>query len=160
MTRIETGATRRFDVDALPVFAPDPALRARVLAAHAAQRRQRWRLRATIGGGALAASFAAALWIARHDAAPAARVETASAAQVESRGLELEWQRASQANPAPVAAPRLRAIDAQLQSAYDRGADAREVSALWARRNAALRQLIAASGEGLVAADSSGMTRL
>ena len=161
MTMIESGAEPRFDANALPVFAPDPALRVRILAAHARQRRQR-RVR-VLCGGALAASFAlAALLLARRELAlpVASRVETVSTAQDESRGLELEWQRAAASRSAQVAAPRVRAIDAQLQSAYDRGADARELSTLWAQRNAALRQLIQASGEGIVAADDYGATRI
>jgi len=160
MTMIETGGPQRFDASALPTFAPDPALRARILASHAQQRLSQ-RVRFAIGGGALAASFAfAALLLVHRAPSTASRAEMASAAQVESRGLELEWQRSAQSNPEQIATPRLRAIDAQLQSAYDRGADAREVSALWARRNTTLRQLIAASGEGIVAANDSGMTRL
>ena len=159
MTMVEPEASSRFDANALPVFAPDPALRVRVLASHARQQRQR-RVR-WFGGGALAASFALATLLLVHRGPPSApRAEMASDAQVESRGLELEWQRASRSNTAQVAAPRLRAIDAQLQSAYDRGADAREVSALWAQRNAALRQLIQASSEGIVAVDGNGATRL
>jgi len=162
MTMIEPGDRPRFDANALPLFAPAPALRERILAVHARQRRQR-RLRVLFGGGALAASFAlAALMVARQErAAPTApRLETADSAQDESRGLELEWQRAAGARSAPVATPRLRAIDAQLQSAYDRGADVRELSALWAQRNVALRQLIEASGEGIVAADDGDATRI
>ena len=160
--KIEPGSARVFDAKALPVFAPDPALRARILAAHARQQRRR-RVGTLFGGGALAASIAlAALFAMRRDppVPTTARAEAASAAQSESRGLELEWQRTAQSGSAQVATPRLRAIDAQLQLAYDRGADARELSALWARRNAALRQLIQASGEGIVAANGGGMTRL
>jgi len=159
--KIEPGASRGFDASTLPVFAPDPALRARILEAHTRQQRQR-RVRVVFGGGALAASVALATLLAtRHDLTqPTTRIETASVAQNESRGLELEWQRATQAGSAQIATPRMRAIDAQLQSAYDRGADARELSALWMQRNAALRQLIQASGEGIVAVDNGGMTRL
>jgi len=157
---IESAGSRPFDADALPVFAPDPALRARILAAHALQGRRR-RARALFCGGALAASVALLALLSMHRAPTTAlRAETVSDAQSESSGLELEWQRTMPSGSAPVAAPRLRAIDAQLQSAYDRGADAREVSALWAQRNVALRQLIEASGEGIVALDGVGMTRL
>lgn len=162
MTMIEPGSTQRFDAARLPLFAPDPALRARILAAHAQQRRRR-RMRALFGGGALAASFALTVLLVARGGLPLStptHADAASAAQDESRGLELEWQRASGSRAVQVAAPRLRAIDAQLQSAYDRGADAREVSALWAQRNTALRQLIETSGEGIVAADDSGTTRI
>lgn len=159
MTMIETSGPQRFDASALPTFTPDPALRARILASHARQQRLR-RMRFAVGG-ALAASFAlAALLLVHRAPSTASLADMASAAQVESRDLELEWQRFAQSSAGQIATPRLRAIDAQLQSAYDRGADAREVSALWARRNDALRQLIAASGEGIVAAGDSGMTRL
>ena len=161
MAMIEAIQTRQFNEDALPVFAPDPALRERILAAHARQQRQR-RTRALIGGGALAASVALTVLLAARQAPmpqTAARMDAASTARNESRELELEWQRAS-AQLTHASTPHLRAIDAQLQSAYDRGADAREVSALWARRNAALRQLIEASSEGIVAASDGGVTRL
>ena len=53
-----------------------------------------------------------------------------------------------------------RAATRARQASVHRGADARELSALWARRNVALRQLIQASGEGIVAADDGGVTRL
>lgn len=159
MTMIESGKPQRFDASALPTFAPDPALRARILASHAKQQQSR-RVRFAVGSGALAASLALVAVMLVHRGPTAPLAETASAAQVESRGLELEWQQSTRSGSAITATPRLRAIDAQLQSAYDRGADAREVSALWARRNAALRQLIQASSDGIVAADDSGMTRL
>lgn len=159
MTMIESGKPQRFDASALPTFAPDPALRARILASRARQRQWR-RVRFAVGSGALAASLALAALLIGHRGPTTMHAEAASAAQVESRGLELEWQQSTRSAPATIATPRLRAIDAQLQSAYDRGADARDVSALWARRNAALRQLIQASSDGIVAADDSGMTRL
>lgn len=159
MTTNENTTTCRFDASALPVFAPNAALRQRILDACTQQRQSR-RRRALFGGGALAASvvLASVLFAYRPDAP--SRIETAASAQDESRGLEREWQRAADLRNTSAVAPRVRAIDAELQAAYDRGANARELSTLWARRNAALRRLIEATDGGIVAADDAGLTRI
>jgi len=161
MTTNESSARRDFDVRSLPTFSPDPALRERILAAHARQTR-RQRARRWLGGGSLAAAAVlATLLIGRHQAPSslASHAKPPRSAQDESRDLEMQWQRAA-GRHARAAVPRLRAIDAQLQSAYDRGADDSELSVLWARRNLALRSLIDASGTGIVATDDNGATRI
>ena len=62
--------------------------------------------------------------------------------QEQSRALEREWASLATDRDANIGATHLRAIDAQLQSAYDRGAGIEELSLLWQQRNRALRGLI------------------
>ena len=124
----------------LPVFAPDAQLWPRIVAAHAGTRaghpRRRW-----IAGAAVAAAAAVIVAIV---AVPRQNVEPpALAAQRESQALEREWQSLTPAASRPAAdLARLHVIDAALQSAYDRGAEADEIGPLWKQRNDALRGLI------------------
>ncbi len=145
------------DVRSLPEFSPPPALRERILAAHAQQRRRQQR-RGWLGGGALAASFAlVGLLALRQTPAP---VLAPLSAQQQSHALEHDWQRTFGSRSAHVSTPRLRAIDAELQAAYDRGATADELSSLWARRNLALRQLIDTARQGTAADQGHALTRI
>ena len=145
------------DFAKLPEFAPDAALWPRIVAAREAQLRRRW-----LGGGGLAALaaavFAAVLLVPHAPLAPVG-VDAVAAGERESRVLEGEWLRvAPDARPLPSA--RLRAIDAALQAAYDRGAPEVEVAPLWQRRNEALRGLIVRAQEGVAADTVATVTRI
>lgn len=123
----------------LPTFSPDPALWPRVAAA---RRRQAVRGRRVRAGLALAAVMVLGLAIVpvtwqRHAPGHVATV------QDESRALEDEWRRLAPPDVHAYGAGRVRAIDAALQTAYDRGADTDETRVLWQQRNRALRDLIA-----------------
>jgi hypothetical protein len=103
--------------------APPPALFARITRS---QRRRRWRRR-LLRGGAFGALLLAALLPLRERLAPAPAPVAVDAGAVLA---------ALQPDPAEAA---LRRIDRQLQAAYDRGADAETLHALWlARERAAL----------------------
>lgn len=140
MSEIERRGNR-FDPTRLPEFRPDPALWARI-AARQQQRvsRRRWQVAAVLGG-AVAATVAVALLApdlprnAPHDA-------ERGTAQEQSRALEREWASLSTDHAANAGGAHLRAIDAQLQAAYDRHAGIEERAALWQQRNRALRELI------------------
>jgi hypothetical protein len=63
--------------------------------------------------------------------------------QRESQALENEWRALAPASARPTSdIARLYLIDAALQAAYDRGAEADELQPLWKQRNEALRGLI------------------
>lgn len=132
---------RRFDPAGLPEFTPDPALWARIVARQQQRAvRRRWQIAGVLGTTA-AAAFALVL------IAPALRRDTSddggrAAAQEQSRVLEREWSDLASNRGAIAGATHLRAIDAQLQAAYDRGAGIEEISPLWQQRNRALRGLI------------------
>ena len=131
--------SRKFDPRRLPEFAPDPALWSRIAATQ--QRRivqQRWR-KASALGGAVAAALAVVVLASslRH-----ARPDNGSVVQEQSRALEDEWTKLASNRAPTIGASHLRAIDAQLQAAYDRGAGTDELSPLWQQRNRALRGLI------------------
>lgn len=153
--RLEGATVRRFDPRQLPEFTPDPALWTRIAAAQ--QRRMaRRRWRTAVVGTAIAASLAAALLVGgRFAVAPAGSPAPTTAMQDESRALEGEWHRLVGAQAAALGSTRLRAIDAELQSAYDRGAGADELEALWQQRNRALRGLIASVQDGAYGRASS-----
>jgi hypothetical protein len=131
----------RFDPSSLPEFRPDPALWARIVACQQQRvARRRWQV-AGVLGGAVAATFAVVLL------APGLRHATPDdgghdTAQEQSRALEREWAGLAVDHAAKAGGAHLRAIDAQLQSAYDRGAGVEELSPLWQQRNRALRGLI------------------
>ncbi len=83
--------------------------------------------------------------------------------QKESQTLESEWLRIANPGPGPVSLSgmaRLRAIDATLQAAYDRGADAGEISPLWQQRNRALRGLIASVHDSGQSNQPADVTRI
>lgn len=149
---------RAFDVQALPVFAPDPALWQRIAAEH---RRRSSARRRRAGAVGLAAAAVLALAIGLQLRTPTGTPPLAlSDGQRESQALENEWQRIASAPRQSVGGlARLRVIDAALQSAYDRGAEADELTPLWRQRNDALRGLIAGvqdRGDG----DPAGITRI
>lgn len=144
------------DFAKLPEFAPDPALWPRIVAAREAQQRRR-----RLGGGlaAIAAAVFAAVLLVPRAPPVAVGVDAIAAGERESRVLEGEWLRvAPAARPLPSA--RLRAIDAALQAAYDRGAPEDEVAPLWQRRNEALRGLIVRAQEGVAADAVATVTRI
>jgi hypothetical protein len=149
------------DLHDLPVFAPDAAVWLRLQAAQVARMRVRRRWRggvAAAGGLAAAAMFAAVLLLPRVQPLPPLQ-QNLVAGQHESRTLEAEWQRMTESATGsirPVA--RLRAIDASLQAAYDRGAADEELAPLWQQRNRALRGLISRTQEG--SASAAGTTRI
>jgi hypothetical protein len=139
----------RFDPSRLPVFSPDPALWERIVE----RQRQRvvsrrWRV-AGVCGGAVAATFAVVLLSPGLHPPPPADVRR-GAAQEQSRVLETEWASLAGGHAAAAGTTHLRAIDAQLQSAYDRGAGIEELSPLWQQRNRALRGLIDGLRNGAV----------
>ena len=123
---------------ALPEFAPSADLWPRIAAAHAkrrAPRPYRW-----IGAVAAAAAVVVAAIVFVPRAPNEAGVVEG---QSESQKLEHEWQSLGVATSRPAAGlARLHMIDAALQSAYDRGAQAEELKPLWKQRNDALRGLI------------------
>ena len=133
-------ADRSFDFEgSLPTFRPDPALWARIVRT---QHRRRVRRRWT--GAGLAAAAVAVIAVATSLVAPRPQdADRAWTAQDESRALELEWRRLAAAGSQMAGTARVRAIDAALQIAYDRGARDEETAALWQQRNRALRTLIA-----------------
>ncbi len=130
-----------FGLQQLPVFAPGDGLWPRVLAGQRQRRRiQRWQR----GGATVAAAvFAcAAIVLLPHPQAPLQ--QDIVAVQRESHALEGQWLQVANAAVGEVPnLTRVRMIDADLQAAYDRGADARDIAPLWQQRNEALRGLIA-----------------
>lgn len=149
--------TQGVDFEKLPEFAPDPALWPRIVAARKAQLRRRW-----LGRGGLAAIaaavFAAVLLVPQVPQVPV-DVDAIAAGERESRVLEVEWLRVAPATR-PLPSARLRAIDAALQAAYDRGAPEDEVAPLWQRRNEALRGLIVRAQEGVAVDAVATVTRI
>jgi hypothetical protein len=142
---------RRFDGSRLPEFVPDPALWARIIAQRQQRiARRRWQVAGALGT-AMAATIAVALLApGLRQAAPDDR----DTAQQQSRALENEWASLARDHAASAGATHLRAIDAQLQAAYDRGAGSEELSPLWQRRNRALRGLIDGLRNGAVGGES------
>ncbi len=146
------------DLRLLPAMAPDPALWGRVQGARTAQLRshRRWRNGLALTTTMAAAAAAAILLAPRVEPLPP--VPPAIAAdQRESRDLEAEWLRVSGGAVPARPASRLRAIDASLQAAYDRGAEEEELAPLWQQRNRALRGLIDRVDDGDLVA---GITRI
>ena len=130
-----------FNPGTLPTFEPDPALWPRIVRARQRQlARRRWAL----AGLASAAVAVLAVTTSLSPRPPDDPAPTWSA-QDESHALEGEWRRLG---PRAVSTPgmaRVRAIDAALQTAYDRGARDEDTASLWRQRNAALRTLIAST---------------
>lgn len=121
----------------LPVF-ESADLWPRIRAEH--ERRQRARGLRRLTAIAAAAAVVAAVIVAVPRPQPDAQLVEG---QSESRTLEREWQALPSAAARPAAGlARLHMIDAALQAAYDRGAEADELSPLWRQRNEALRGLI------------------
>jgi len=122
----------------LPEFSADADLWPRIVAEHAkrqpVQRRYRW----------IAVAAAAAVVAGVILTLPRTKTESiALEGQRESQALENEWRALAPAGARPTAdIARLYLIDAALQSAYDRGAEADELQPLWKQRNDALRGLI------------------
>ncbi len=149
---------RHLDFSRLPEFTPDPALWSRISAAQRARQRRRRGLFGA-GGAAVAAALFAAVLVLPRAPAPDARIDAVAAGERESRALEAEWLRvAAEARPLPTA--RLRAIDAALQAAYDRGARADEVAPLWQQRNQALRGLLVRAQDGTTVEAVATLTRI
>jgi len=122
----------------LPEFSADADLWPRIVAAHAQQqpvrRRYRW-----IAVAAAAAAIAGVVLMLPRTGTESIALE----GQRESQALENEWRALGPASARPTAdIARLYLIDAALQSAYDRGAEADELQPLWKQRNEALRGLI------------------
>lgn len=126
----------------LPEHEPDPALWARIQAVRAGQRRRRRRQRgAWFGLGLAAAAMLSVVVFSRYPVSDGQAGELASSRE-HSRSLEAQW-RAMAGSPAdPRSRAELRLIDAELQSAYDRGAAEEELVPLWKLRIAALQDLI------------------
>lgn len=122
----------------LPEFSADADLWSRIVAAHAkqqpARRHYRW----------IAAAAAAAVVAGVVLTLPRTKTESiALEGQRESQALENEWRALAPASARPSGdIARLYLIDAALQAAYDRGAQADELQPLWKQRNEALRGLI------------------
>jgi len=122
----------------LPEFSADADLWPRIVAAHAqrqpVRRRYRW-----IAVAAAAAVIAGVVLTLPRTGTESIALE----GQRESQALENEWRALAPASARPTAdIARLYLIDAALQSAYDRGAEADELQPLWKQRNEALRGLI------------------
>lgn len=133
------------DVNALPEFQPPPELWVRIASAERARRHRRRSAFASAAAAVVVVLVALAAWPLRDPPAP-----VVAAGEVESRRLEAEWLRVA-GGSTPSSTTRLRAIDAALQAAYDRGAAADEVEPLWRQRNDALRGLIASLQQDAVA---------
>ena len=122
----------------LPEFSAAADLWPRIVAAHAQQQpvRRRYRWVAVAAAAAVIAGVVLTL--------PRTGTESiALEGQRESQALENEWRALAPASARPTAdIARLYLIDAALQSAYDRGAEADELQPLWKQRNEALRGLI------------------
>jgi hypothetical protein len=130
-------------LDALPEFDPPPQLWTRIEAAHL-QRQQRRRL--ARWGGAIAAGLAVVVLAAQlRSPAP-----DQALARLQQQSHTLEQQYAGLTQPLSVLESdlELRAVEAALQQAYDRGAKAEEIAPLWQQRNAVLTSLIALSADG------------
>lgn len=130
------------DWRSLPDFAPDAGLWPRVLAAQQRRQRtrQRWRRSFALAGAALVAG---AVVLLRPAPAPLMQGSIA-ASQIESRQLESQWRQMASTQPGDAAvATRMRAIDAALQAAYDRGGAKTDLAPLWRQRNQVLRIMIA-----------------
>lgn len=141
-------STPRFDPNQLPYFEADAALWPRIVAAQQQRvSRKRWQLGA-FGAAAAAAVFAVVLVGPLHRPLDAGDGGFAIAAQRESQSLESEWLRLTAAGNAASGTSRVRVIDAELQAAYDRGANKDELAPLWQQRNDALRGLIAGMQAG------------
>lgn len=122
----------------LPVFTPDQDLWSRIVAAKASRRaapNPRYRLTAF---AAAAAIVVAAILMLPRTKTDSAAVE----GQRESQALEREWQALAPVSRPVAPLAQLHMIDAALQAAYDRGAQADELQPLWMQRNEALRGLI------------------
>ena len=134
---------RVVDWGQLPVFAPPANLWPRITGAQTLRERQARRRRVSAWvGGAMAAGLlgAAVMLLPQRVPSPQAFADV----QRESQTLESQWQHlAASTSPGLGGLSRLRSIDATLQAAYDRGAQADELAPLWRQRNAALRGLIA-----------------
>lgn len=145
------GPTRPFDPRQLPEFVPDATLWPRIVAAR--QRhvsRRRWRIAGALGG-TVAAALAVVVFIpSLRSPAPIER----STMLDQSRALEDEWTRLAGGQMPAIGTTHLRAIDDQLQAAYDRGAGMDELSPLWQQRNRALRGLIDGLRDGVDRDDS------
>lgn len=137
------------DLQRLPVFAPDPALWSRLQAARTTQMRSRRRWHAGVAAvTTMAAAVCAAILLTPQVEPLPAMQQAVAADQRESRKLQSEWLRVAERTTPARPAARLRAIDASLQAAYDRGAPAEELAPLWQQRNRALRGLIERAHDG------------
>jgi len=121
----------------LPVF-ESADLWPRIRAAHESKRRAHALRKLTAIAAAAAIVAGVVLTLPRTSPQP-----TVVEGQSESQTLEREWQALPVATMRPAAGlARLHVIDTALQAAYDRGAQAEELSPLWRQRNEALRGLI------------------
>lgn len=144
------------DLRQLPVFMPDARLWPRVVAEQHRRLARRRRGRFWLGAAA-AAICAGAVLLPRMMPSPQRAM---LAGQQESQALEQQWRTlAARAQADTLGLSRVRAIDAALQAAYDRGARANELAPLWQKRNRALRDVIAqyrSAGPG----DALAVTRI
>lgn len=122
----------------LPEFEPASRLWAGITAAQ--QQRQRRRRQVLGGAGfALAASLVAVILLPQRGLPPPSELDVW---QARSQALEHQWRaQASLRGDARLRA-QLRLIDGELQSAYDRGAGADELTPLWKQRSEALLDLV------------------
>lgn len=152
-----TAAGGGFDPRHLPEFAPDAGLWSRIEAAQRAQvKTQRWRM----GGLAAAAAVLGGIGVLLLPHALPTLSQDMLAGQRESQALEDEWrQLVGSTHPALGITSQLRVIDAELQAAYDRGAQTDELAPLWQERNRALRGLISRFQDG-GARDALAVTRI
>ena len=156
--RQSTSSPVGVDLHQLPVFAPDPALWGRLHTARAAHMRSRRHWRAGLAATAtMAAALCAAILLAPQVEPQPAIHQAIAADQRESQSLQAEWLRVADGAGAARPVTRLRAIDASLQAAYDRGAAAEELVPLWQQRNRALRGLIERAHDG---DNASGTVRI
>lgn len=136
-------------LEGLPDFEPDPGLWARIQAARA--RRQRRRRNAWLGGGLAAAAVLCVVLLGR-DRLPSGSAGDLASWREQAQSLESQWRTMAADALDPRSRAELRLIDAELQSAYDRGAGDDELIPLWKLRSAALQDLIRGDNDRLRAA--------
>lgn len=128
---------------------PPAQLWPRIVQAHAARRRRRFRLRIAAAMGVVLSVAAGALILPRSPAG--------TDWQARAQALEIEL-RAFPADSGDSAAREARSglerVDSALQSAYDRGAHANELGPLWKERSELLSTLLA------VRQQSASITRI
>lgn len=138
-------------LERLPEHEPDPALWARIQVVRASRQRRRRRQRgAWFGVGLAAAAMLSVVVLSRYPAPAGPSGELASWRE-NSQSLEAQWRALAGSPVDPRSRAQLRLIDAELQSAYDRGAAESELIPLWKSRSAALQDLIRNDSDRLLA---------
>jgi hypothetical protein len=125
----------------LPELDPRPDLWSRIQFAHQRRKRQRRRRGMWVGAMLASAALVLVLLLPQSSEVDPGAAEPA-AWQAQSHALEQEWLASSRESMDPRYRAELKLIDAQLQAAYDRGADPGELAPLWRLRSEALEELL------------------